>query len=221
MTIHNYFGYWWIILDKDETLKIIAWLKTLNYNTLCPKVENVFKAFKSCSYNKCRLIIISQDPYPQKNIATGLAFANTDRVISPSLKVIRDSVCNFDNPYKSYIFDPTMNYWAEQGVLLLNSALTTEVNKVGVHVLKWSNFMIKFLKNMSLYSPGIVYILFGKQAQALKPYINSNNYIFEEYHPAYYARCNKELPNKLWKDINTILYKLNGSKIKWLKEINI
>ena len=66
MTIDEYFGDWMKVLDRNETMKIMGWLRTVNKETLCPNIKDVFKAFKLCPYNKCRVIFVGQDPYPQR-----------------------------------------------------------------------------------------------------------------------------------------------------------
>ena len=62
MTIDEYFGDWMKVLDRNETMKIMGWLRNINQSTLCPSIKDVFKAFKLCSYNKCRVIFVGQDP---------------------------------------------------------------------------------------------------------------------------------------------------------------
>lgn len=61
MTIDEYFGDWMKVLDRAETMKIMGWLKTVNPNTLCPALPNIFRAFKLCSYEDCRVVFIGQD----------------------------------------------------------------------------------------------------------------------------------------------------------------
>lgn len=61
MTIDEYFGDWMKVLDRAETMKIMGWLKTVNLNTLCPALSNVFRAFKLCPYKECRVVFIGQD----------------------------------------------------------------------------------------------------------------------------------------------------------------
>ena len=222
MTIDEYFGDWMKVLDRNETMKIMGWLKIVNKNTLCPNIKDVFKAFKLCPYDKCRVIFIGQDPYYQKDIAQGILFGNSSNTpedkLSPSLQVIKESVINFEIPHNLITFDPTLESWAKQGILMINSALTTEVGKIGVHMMKWRPFMIAFLKQMSMINPGIIYVLFGSQAQILEPYISKNNYVLKIEHPAYFARTNKKMPYHIWKDINKILYDLYGESIEWFKE---
>ena len=222
MTIDEYFGDWMKVLDRNETMKIMGWLRTVNKETLCPNIKDVFKAFRLCTYNKCRVIFVGQDPYPQRGVAQGVLFGNSsdtpENKLSPSLQVIKESVINFEIPHNLIIFDPTLESWAKQGILMINSALTTEIDKVGIHMMKWRPFMIAFLKQMSMINPGIIYVLFGSQAQILEPYISKNNYVLKIEHPAYFARINKKMPYHIWKDINKILYDLYGERIEWFKE---
>lgn len=222
MTIDEYFGDWMKVLDRNETMKIMGWLRTVNKETLCPNIKDVFKAFKLCPYNKCRVIFVGQDPYPQRGVAQGVLFGNSsdtpENKLSPSLQIIKESVINFEIPHNLITFDPTLESWAKQGILMINSALTTEVGKIGVHMMKWRPFMIAFLKQMSMINPGIIYVLFGSQAQILEPYISKNNYVLKIEHPAYFARTNKKMPYHIWKDINKILYDLYGERIEWFKE---
>ena len=222
MTIDEYFGDWMKVLDRNETMKIMGWLRSINQSTLCPNIKDVFKAFKLCPYNKCRVIFVGQDPYPQRGVAQGVLFGNSsdtpENKLSPSLQIIKESVINFEIPHNLITFDPTLESWAKQGILMINSALTTEVGKIGVHMMKWRPFMIAFLKQMSMINPGIIYVLFGSQAQILEPYISKNNYVLKIEHPAYFARTNKKMPYHIWKDINKILYDLYGESIEWFKE---
>ena len=222
MTIDEYFGDWMKVLDRNETMKIMGWLRTVNKETLCPNIKDVFKAFKLCPYNKCRVIFVGQDPYPQRGVAQGVLFGNSsdtpENKLSSSLQIIKESVINFEIPHNLITFDPTLESWAKQGILMINSALTTEVGKIGVHMMKWRPFMIAFLKQMSMINPGIIYVLFGSQAQILEPYISKNNYVLKIEHPAYFARTNKKMPYYIWKDINKILYDLYGERIEWFKE---
>ena len=223
MTIDEYFGDWMKVLDRKETVKIMNWLKTTDSSTLCPSIKNVFKAFKLCSYNECKVIFIGQDPFPQKDVAQGVLFGNSSNTpedkLSPSLKVVKESVINFDIPHNLITFDLTLESWAKQGMLMLNSALTTEVGKVGIHTLKWRPFIGSFLKNMSEKNTGIIYVFFGSQAKSLNTYINNNNnYKLFIEHPAYYARLNKRMPSDIWYTVQKLVYNIYGTSIEWYKE---
>ena len=77
MTIDEYFGDWMKVLDRNETMKIMGWLRNINQSTLCPNIKDVFKAFKLCPYNSCRVVFIGQDPYPQRGVAQGVLLGNS------------------------------------------------------------------------------------------------------------------------------------------------
>lgn len=222
MTIEEYFGDWMKVIDKPEAMKIMGWLKTVSPNTLCPALPNVFRAFKLCSLKGCRVVMIGMDPYPDKFMgkprATGILFGNNKDVpeneLSPSLQVVKESAINFEIPHNIITFDQTLESWARQGILMINSALTCELNRVGSHVNQWRPFVSKLIKNLSSRETGLVYILFGRQAQTLKPYIDKRyNDIIEIEHPAYFARSNKIMPYSVFNQMNNILYGKYGEKI--------
>lgn len=227
MTIEEYFGDWMKVIDKLEAMKIMGWLKTVNPNTLCPALPNVFRAFKLCSLSNCKVVMVGMDPYPDKFMgktrATGVLFGNSKDVpedkLSSSLQVVKESAINFEIPHNIITFDQTLESWAKQGILMINSALTCELNKVGSHANQWRPFISKLLKNLSNRETGIVYVLFGRQAQTLKPYINEkHNDIIEVEHPAYFARTNKIMPYSVFEQMNNILYGRYGEKITLFNE---
>ena len=222
MTIQEYFGDWSKVVDLEEANRVIKKLSSSN-QIICPQLKNIFKAFNLCPFKELRVVIIGQDPYPQKGVATGIAFANSsdtqDNSYSPSLEILRESVIDYTIPHRTIIFDPSLEKWEEQGVLLLNSALTCEVGRVGSHYLLWRPFIISLLTNLSKCSSGIVYVLMGSQAQSLEPYINKQfNHVIHIRHPSYYARTKSRMPSDVWQKINNILIGQNGYGIEWYKE---
>lgn len=162
-------------------------------------------------------------PYPQKGVATGILFGNKKEVpeedLSPSLKIIKEAVINFEIPHNNIIFDQTLENWAKQGILMINSALTVEMNKIGSHVMLWRPFISKLLKNLSESSCSIVYVLFGKQAETFNPYINKKfNHVLKIEHPAYFARNRIKMPHYLFTEIDKKLNDIYGYSIKWYEE---
>lgn len=224
MTLESYFGQWLKVLNSEgkELSKILNILKQ-EYNTksIEPSFSNVFKAFNLCPYKDLKVVMIGQDPYPQKGIATGILFGNrpdiTEDKLSPSLKIIKEALFDPTMPdYNNIQFDNTLESWSKQGILLINSALTVETNKIGSHVLLWRPFIVSMLTQLSEINTGIIYVLFGKQAQAYKPFINQlSNTIIEEFHPAYYVRTNLKMSNRLFKQINKELFDKYKISINW------
>lgn len=219
MSAEEYFGDWITVIDIKELAKIIKWLNSIDKTKLCPQPKDIFKAFKLCSLYNCRAVFIGQDPYPQKGVATGILFGNNSDNLSPSLEVVKEAVIDYSIPHNNIDFDNSLESWAKQGILMLNSSLTCEVNNVGSHINIWNPFMTKFIYKLSKYNPSLVYALFGKQAELLEKYIVSSNGVFKEYHPAYYARLNTKMPNKIFKDINKFLIDFYGFGINYYGDL--
>lgn len=228
MTIDEYFGDWMKVINRTELNNVMVKVgQEYSRKPLCPAQSDVFKAFELCPLKDLKVVMLGMEPYPDKYMgkprATGILFGNRKEVsednLSPSLKVVKESVINFDIPHNLITFDPTLESWAKQGILMINSALTVEMNRIGSHVMLWRPFIAKLLKNLSEYNTAIVYVLFGRQAQTFKPYINSRfNHIIEIEHPAYFARSGTRMPHQLFVDISNEVKRIYGIPIKWYEE---
>ncbi len=168
-----------------------------------PKNEYIFKALRS-SISSRKVCILSNEPYSQEEIATGLAFEvqNTSWVnheINISLKNILKLL------YKTYngkmediekirkeighnefaILPPNELFksWEKQGVLLLNSSLTTIAEKKGEHNGFWHPFTRELMDYISTKNENIVYFLLGKDAEQFEKNI-LNGEVIKSNHPA-------------------------------------
>lgn len=221
VTIEEFLGKWMEVIDPKLLRSTMSKLDVeYSKNIIFPSRGKVFKAFRLCPYEDLKVVMLSQDPYPQPNVATGLLFANnkevSERDLSPSLKIIKEAAINFEVPHNSIIFDQTLESWAKQGILLINTALTVEENKIGSHVSIWEPFMRALISNLSKRKTGIVYVLFGKQAENYRYLIDSRyNYIIREYHPAYYARMGSKMPSRVFEEIRKIVEQVYKVNIKW------
>lgn len=138
--------------------------------------------------------------------------------MSPSLQVIKEAAINYEINHNAYYFDNSLEDWCKQGVLLLNSALTCRLGQPNSHLLLWRPFISKFLNNLSICHPGLIYVLFGSTAKTFKPYIH-NGHIIEIEHPAWFVRTGKKMPSKLFTDIDKLLKTYFDTTIDWYKEI--
>lgn len=224
MTLDEYFGDWMKVIDRTELNNVMAKVgQEYRRKPLCPAQSDVFRSFELCPLNDLKVVMLGQDPYPQKGVATGVLFGNRKEVdednLSPSLNVVKEAAINFEVPHYCITFDQTLESWAKQGILMINSALTVEMNRIGSHVMLWRPFIAKLLKNLSEYNTAIVYVLFGRQAQTFKPYINDRfNHIIEIEHPAYFARSGTKMPHQLFVDISNKVKEIYGVPIKWYEE---
>ena len=183
-----------------------------------PDPKLIFRAFKECSYNNLKVVILGQDPYSDKSF-TGIAFANENRKppeYSPSLKKIQERVSTDFHDGDIDKFDPTLLSWAKQGVLLLNSALTVRKGTPGSHAKLWESFMHIFLKTLNKAKSNIFYCFWGKYSQNFSENIcKSDNFLLTCTHPAYacYRHIIWECDN--FQVINKKLKEIGKKTIKW------
>lgn len=160
--------------------------------TVYPESNKVFRAFNICPYDKLKLVIIGQDPYPGKNIADGLAFSTKQKAIPFSLNIIFEEIHNNLYRYikkeeRYYIFPSNdLSSWAKQGVLLINRVLTNEEGKINAHKERgWEEFTDSLINKLNDYPKPLVFMLWGNDAKSLKSIIrNENHLILEASHPA-------------------------------------
>ena len=77
MTVEEYFGDWMKVIDRVELNNIMAKIgQEYKRKPICPTQSDVFKAFELCSLKDLKIVMLGQDPYPQKEVATGILFGN-------------------------------------------------------------------------------------------------------------------------------------------------
>ena len=184
-----------------------------------PPLKVAFRAFQECPEKDLKIIMIGQDPYPHFGVADGIAFScGLTGKPQPSLKNMFEAV--EETVYQGYPThqDPDLTRWANQGVLMLNSALTTQVDKVGTHYDIWKDFIAYVLDILSLTNSGLIFMLLGAKAQELESIIGQNHYILKASHPASAAYTKTTWDcNDIFNKANEILAKNNGPqyKIQW------
>lgn len=188
--IKNQVGDWYPLLEPIVTSDYFKQVATqikkhkAEGKIVYPDTRLTFRAFKMCQFADVRVVILGQDPYHDGS-ATGLAFANSDQIsrMSPSLHWITKAI-EHDYDTLCINFDVTLQEWANQGVLLLNTALTVEKGKAGSHVGLWDKFTKDFIQHLSEQKDNVIFVLWGKKAQAYAKYIKGNSKIVSAPHPA-------------------------------------
>ena len=155
-----------------------------DHPNICPKKDQIFRALDLTPINTVRVVILGQEPYHGENQANGLAFSvNKNMMIPPSLKNIFKELqddLGIENTHGD------LTKWAKQGVLLLNSVLTTEKDKPGAHFNKgWETYTDTIIRQISDERNGVIFLLWGKKAQEKKSLINTEKHvILEASHPS-------------------------------------
>jgi uracil-DNA glycosylase len=211
------------LLKTDYFYRLTDFIgKSYDKTTVYPNKKYIFKAFKECPYKDLKIVILGKDPYPDGS-ATGLAFANSDlkmgdSKLSPSLKVIKDCIENSIYDGLNLDFDQTLTSWSKQGVLLLNTALTVERHIIGSHHKYWQKFTSEVLKIINDNNSGIIFMLWGKEAQMYEDYISlTRHYVLKCNHPSWAARNNISWDCNHFVKANELIEKNNGKEycIKW------
>jgi uracil-DNA glycosylase len=183
-----------------------------------PRQEEVFSAFKCTSYSDTKIVILGQDCYHTPGHAHGLAFSSKHRVCPPSLRNILKEVDNDIYP-KTYQSRNTwrLDTWANQGVLLLNTALTVEKGNPGSHIGIWQPFTKSVIEVLNKRK-GLIYMLWGGYAKQFKTCIDvSNNYVLEAAHPSPLSANKGFFGCKHFSKANELLSEKYGKEftIKW------
>lgn len=153
--------------------------------TVYPEKNNIFKAFILTPFSKVKAVIVGQDPYHQCGQAHGLAFSVPKTCkIPPSLKNIFKELAydlNIAAPYEGSLIK-----WANEGVLLLNTALTVREGQPASHRGKgWEIFTDNIISILSAQERPIVFILWGNYARSKKGLIDQSlHHIIESPHPS-------------------------------------
>ncbi|MEE3349308.1 MAG: uracil-DNA glycosylase family protein [Candidatus Gastranaerophilaceae bacterium] len=120
--------------DNFNTTVLVNFIMELDDNNIRPAKEDIFNAFKIGKPEDIRVLIIGQDPYPDKEKAHGYAFSvKAPKKRAASLTKIFNAIdiyCKKTNKSINSNHSYNLEQWANKSkVLLLNSALTYEKSK--------------------------------------------------------------------------------------------
>lgn len=205
--------------DKPYFQALVEFLKSQRQEfsgNIFPEKGLTFRAFEACPYDKVKVVILGQDPYPTKGHAHGLCFS-----VNKAVKPLPKSLKNIFKELSSDLGKPErelgdLNDWAEQGVLLLNTVLTVREGEADSHAKKgWEQFTDAVIESLSK-KEGIVYILWGSKAQKKASQIDRNvNCIIESPHPSPLSSYRGFFDSKPFSKTNEYLSKRGEEVIVW------
>ncbi|PZN98759.1 MAG: uracil-DNA glycosylase [Hyphomicrobiales bacterium] len=148
-------------------------------HVVAPAPERIFAALALTPLETVRVVILGQDPYPTPGHANGLAFSYVGPPPLPRslVNIYRERGDDLDLPAPA---DGDLTRWAQQGVLLLNTALTVRAgaSKAGSHLLLgWGAVTDAITAAVSRERPHVVFILWGNPAQARRPLIDESRHL--------------------------------------------
>ena len=183
---------------------------------ISPPPEQIFRAFELTPFEKTKVVIIGQDPYPQYGYANGLAFSvNKGITIPPSLNNIFDCIQK-DYPGLSRPKHGDLTSWARQGVLLINSVLTVEVGKPTSHAkLGWQALVEEVCEELSSANPYAVFILMGAYARKFVEFINPLSPTVIVGHPSPLNTYTDFIGSNAFRKVNNFLGQTGQTPINW------
>ncbi len=197
-------------LDKEEEIY-------QNEIKIFPPKKLIFECFNHFNFNDLKVVILGQDPYINEGEAVGLSFSvNKGTKIPPSLRNIIKEVnrsFNLDIDFKT---NGNLTKWAEQGVLLLNTALTVRQFKSNSHKKIWLDFTNFIIEYISKNNKNVVFLLWGNNAKNKKQYIDiSKHLVLSSGHPSPLNRKKDFYNNNHFIKCNNYLLQNNKKEINW------
>ncbi|MDZ7932560.1 uracil-DNA glycosylase [Rhodococcus sp. NPDC076796] len=184
-----------------------------------PAGENVLRAFRY-PFDRVRVLIVGQDPYPTPGHAVGLSFS-----VAPDVRPVPRSLNNIFKEYSDDLGLPTpsngdLTPWADRGVMLLNRVLTVEPSQAASHRKKgWEAVTEQAIRALVARAenpdePGLVAVLWGRDASTLKPMLGSVP-IIESAHPSPLSASRGFFGSKPFSRVNELLVEGGDEPIDW------
>lgn len=190
---------------------------------IAPLSSNTFRAFKETKLTNLKVVMMGMCPYHTfkdgEPVADGLLMGcSVTEKLQPSLeKFYRGLEDELHDGLELRIKkSPDVSYLANQGVLMFNAALTTEMNKAGSHIDLWEPFTKYVFENIINYT-GVPIIFLGKDAGKYERYTAPMAWIFTLSHPASAAYKQTDWDTEgVFTKVNKILEGNNNFEIDWL-----
>lgn len=184
--------------------------------TIYPPGAMIFSAFNYTPFDKVKVVIIGQDPYHGTGQAHGLCFSVQNGIKPPPslVNIFKEIKNDLEIPIPS---KGNLESWAKQGILLLNATLTVRANQAGSHQGKgWEKFTDAVIKKLSENKSGLIFLLWGKYAQAKETLIDTNkHYILKAAHPSPFSADSGFFGCKHFSKTNEILRQQGLEKVDW------
>ena len=148
-----------------------------------PTFKYILQPFELCNYEDVKVVLLAESPYKEINHSDGLAFS-CSRLKKPqsSLSKLHYGINN--TVKNSLASSNDLSYLAKQGVLLLNTSLTTEIGRTDTHRKHWKPFIANLLDHLQYNKPELVYLMLGEKAQYWEDTIEDSNKVVRASYPA-------------------------------------
>lgn len=181
-----------------------------------PQKADIFKALSLTPYDKLKVVILGQDPYHGPNQAHGLCFSvQPGTPFPPSLQnIFKELERDLKIPTPK---TGSLEHWAKQGVLLLNSVLTVEKGLAASHQNKgWELFSNNLIRLLNEKKQNLVFVLWGKYAEQKGAFIDPKRHlVLKAAHPSPFSAHRGFLGCGHFSKINAYLESVGKVPIEW------
>ena len=179
---------------------------------ITPKHNQVMRAFE-LPVEKVRVLLLGQDPYPTDGMACGLAFANPPGTKTP--QSLRNLMKELESDLPGVSATADLAKWSNQGVMLLNSALTTEVGSSGSHQNLWREFTEVAITALDRARKGkLVCLSLGLEAKKLADLIELAEVVYAP-HPSPLSAHRGFFGSRIYSRVNQALSDQGQEPIDW------
>ena len=200
-----------LLAASRDTLDQIE-LELAGVQNLTPPQNQVMRAFE-LPVEDVRVLLLGQDPYPTEAMACGLAFANSPGTKTP--QSLKNMMKEPESDIPSASVQGNLASWSDQGVLLLNSALTTVVGVSGAHQEIWKKFVLEVLSSLDQATSGrLVCLSLGAEARKLSELIKLGEVVYAP-HPSPLSAHRGFFGSKIYSRVNQALIERGLEPIDW------
>jgi uracil-DNA glycosylase len=187
-------------------------------HVVAPAPERAFAALATTPFTEVRVVILGQDPYPTPGDANGLAFSYVGPPPLPRslINIHRELQDDLGAAGRA---SGDLTVWAQQGVLLLNTALTVRegASKAGSHLaLGWGALADAIIASVSARRPHVVFLLWGNPAQVRRGLIDETRHlVLASPHPSPLSARRGFFGSKPFSKANAWLEEKGQKAIAW------
>lgn len=204
--------------SSDEYARIMKFLEDerASGKSVLPAEDDVFNALKYTPFEAVKVVIIGQDPYPNKRHAHGLAFS-IPKETTDIPQSLRNILKELEDDLGIKATGGNLAKWAKQGVMLLNYTLTVEEGKSNSHKsIGWNKLTKEIIQLINTRKNNIVFLLWGRFAQNLCKNIDHEKHcIIESPHPSPLSAYRGFFGSKPFSKTNEYLKKNKIGPIDW------
>jgi uracil-DNA glycosylase len=197
--------------------EIVRFIKTekATGKTIYPPGQLIFHAFDATPLDQLKVVILGQDPYHGAGQAHGLCFSVPNGVKPPPslVNIFKELHDDLGVPIPG---SGNLEHWANQGVLLLNAALTVRAGEPNSHATLWAPFTDAVIRIISAQKKGIVFLLWGKFAQDKQVLIDvRKHHVLRAAHPSPFSADKGFFGCKHFSKANAFLSEEGLEAIDW------